>query len=96
MKTIVLILVVIAISAGFVCYLHAQSNVQPGQIWVWKHNNNNPFRKCQEIEYLVLEVKDKYVRYQRLTNPRKGEIDSSPISYFLLDSYLKSSNKDHP
>jgi len=50
---------------------------------VWEYTNPDPFKPHQTERYLVLDVKEGYVKYQLLSNKF---IDSIPIEQFLKDT----------
>ena len=63
-------------------------NNQPkiGQTWIWK--NNNPFNPIVK-EYIILDIKNDYIKYKELET---GYIDSMHSSLFLIGSKLKPHN----
>ena len=64
--------------------------VKVGQTWVWAFEVDNPFESPNIHKYLVLDVKDGYVKYKHLDGILKGDISSGLISFFTSCRYLET------
>ena len=64
--------------------------VKSGQVWTYELNKGNPFRVVEIKDYLIMDVKDGFVKYKDLET---GAVDSASISWFKVGSTLKGARQ---
>ena len=88
-RYIVMLICFFCIATGvfyMLCRLTADPEVKPGQVWVFpREYAENPFADRRGHEYLVLDVKDGYVKFKILGNNKE---ESGTIRYFLIGAAL--------
>ena len=84
--SLILVGISICIAAGIIVITSDRRKVKKDQIWMMTHHSDNPFKMTSSNTYLVLDVKDGYVRYQDTVS---GIIKSDIIKWFLLGAELK-------
>jgi len=86
-ENLILILVVAFFSFGIWWNSPWHHRVKPGQIWVYKVNDENPFSEIRAYTNVVLDCKNGYVLYYNDSKSLfMGGTNSESESWFIIGS----------